>query len=162
MELCAILTSRHISTIRSPFSRQLITCNFSSVPIFFHQFSTWIALGDADLCFSLLLVRKANAVEEQTKWDTAYITNIITPYTWLMVWQWCHFLLASYRRYEWPWIAYANLHLSKTCLVNSKSGVIFLALEWNCEKWELPVFTCDKKTVTIMVGTEPRKSLKRG
>jgi hypothetical protein len=41
--------------------------NFSSILIVFCQFLTWTALGDADLCFSLILVRKANAfVEEQT------------------------------------------------------------------------------------------------
>jgi hypothetical protein len=65
-----ILTSRHISRIRSPFSRQLIAGNLSSVPIFFRQFFTWIAIDHGDICFSLLLVRKANAVEEQTKRDT--------------------------------------------------------------------------------------------
>jgi len=37
------------------------------VPIVFHQFFTQIALGDVDLCFSLMLVTDANAVEEQTK-----------------------------------------------------------------------------------------------
>jgi hypothetical protein len=42
-------------------------CNFSSIPIVFHQFFTWIAPGDADLGFSLILVRKANAVEQKTK-----------------------------------------------------------------------------------------------
>jgi hypothetical protein len=41
--------------------------NFSSVLIVFCQFFTWIAQGDADLSFSLILVRKANAVEEKTK-----------------------------------------------------------------------------------------------
>jgi hypothetical protein len=41
--------------------------NFSSMPIVFHRFFTWLALGDADLCFSLILVRKASAVEEKTK-----------------------------------------------------------------------------------------------
>jgi hypothetical protein len=45
-------------------------CNFSSILIVFHQFFTWIALGDADLHFSLILVRKANAVDEETKWAT--------------------------------------------------------------------------------------------
>jgi hypothetical protein len=50
-----------------PFSYQLTTCNFSTVPIAFHQFFTWIALCDADLCFPLILARKANAVEEETK-----------------------------------------------------------------------------------------------
>jgi len=49
------------------FSRLLITSNISSVPIVFHQFFTQIALGDVDLCFSLMLVTDANAVEEQTK-----------------------------------------------------------------------------------------------
>jgi hypothetical protein len=42
-------------------------CNFSSVLIVFRQFFTLILLGDADLRFSLILVRKANAVEAQTK-----------------------------------------------------------------------------------------------
>jgi hypothetical protein len=41
--------------------------NFSSVPIVFRPFFIWIALGDADLRFSLMLVRKANAVGEETK-----------------------------------------------------------------------------------------------
>jgi hypothetical protein len=35
--------------------------------IVFRRFFTWIALGDAGLCFSLILVRKASAVEEGTK-----------------------------------------------------------------------------------------------
>jgi hypothetical protein len=35
--------------------------------IVFHQFFTWIALGDADLRFSLMFARKANATEEQTR-----------------------------------------------------------------------------------------------
>jgi hypothetical protein len=45
----------------------LITCNFSLLPIVFRQFFAWIALGDADLRFSLALVRKASVAEEQTK-----------------------------------------------------------------------------------------------
>jgi hypothetical protein len=56
-----------MSTIRSRFSSRLIACNFSSILIAFRRFLTWIALGDADLGFSLKLVRKANAVEEETK-----------------------------------------------------------------------------------------------
>jgi hypothetical protein len=56
-----------MSTILSPFSSLLITCNFSSVLIAFCQFYTWMALGDADLHSCLLLVRQANAVEEETK-----------------------------------------------------------------------------------------------
>jgi ABC-type glycerol-3-phosphate transport system permease component len=57
----------YVSTVRSPFSSRLIAYNFSSIPIAFRRFITWIALGDADLCFSLILVRKANAVEVETK-----------------------------------------------------------------------------------------------
>jgi hypothetical protein len=70
-----------MSTIRSPFSGRLITSNFSSVLIVCCQFFTWIALGDVDICFSLILVRKANAVEEEAKLPHGYITNIINPYT---------------------------------------------------------------------------------
>ena len=48
------------------FLIQLITSNFSSVLIVFRPFFTSIVLGDADLHFSLMLVTKANAVEEET------------------------------------------------------------------------------------------------
>jgi len=54
-----------MSTIRSPFSTQLITSNFSS-KIVFLLFFTWIALGDVDLLLSLILVTKSNAFEEAT------------------------------------------------------------------------------------------------
>jgi hypothetical protein len=40
--------------------------NFSSLPMTFCQFFTWIALDDADLRFSLI----ANAGEEETQWAT--------------------------------------------------------------------------------------------
>ena len=39
---------------------------FSLILIVFHQFSSWITLDDVDLCFSLNLVTKANAVEGGT------------------------------------------------------------------------------------------------
>jgi len=39
---------------------------FSLILIVFHQFSSWITLDDVDLCFSLILVTKANAVEGGT------------------------------------------------------------------------------------------------
>jgi len=55
-----------MSTICSPFSSQLISSNFSSIPIVFQQFFTWIALGDADLHFSLILATKANIAEGGT------------------------------------------------------------------------------------------------
>jgi len=65
-QLWANLTLQHTSTIHSPFLSQLITYNFSSILIALHQYFTWIALSDADLCFSLILVIKANAVEGGT------------------------------------------------------------------------------------------------
>ena len=55
-------------TICSHFSSWLITSNFSSVTIFFRQFFTWIAVGDVDLRFSLMLIRKDNAVQVETNW----------------------------------------------------------------------------------------------
>ena len=60
------LILRHMSIIRSPFSIWLITSNFSSILIVFQWFFTWIALGEADLCFSLILVTKANTLEGGT------------------------------------------------------------------------------------------------
>jgi hypothetical protein len=59
-----------MATIHSPFSSPLIISNFSSLPIVFHRFFTWIALSDVDLHFSLMLIRGANAVEEATKFAT--------------------------------------------------------------------------------------------
>ena len=41
--------------------------NSSSIPTAFLQFFSWIALGDFDLNFSFMLVRKANGFEEETK-----------------------------------------------------------------------------------------------
>jgi len=38
--------------------------NFSSILIVVHQFFTCIALGDADLCFSLMFGPKANDDDE--------------------------------------------------------------------------------------------------
>jgi hypothetical protein len=40
--------------------------NFSSLLIVFRRMFTWIALGDAGLRFSLILLRKANAVKGGT------------------------------------------------------------------------------------------------
>jgi len=44
------------------------------------------------------LVRKANALEEETRWAHDYINNIINPYTWQMLWQGRHFRLVSSTR----------------------------------------------------------------
>lgn len=65
MLLLVSLTLWHISIIHSFFSRQLITSNFSSILTVFCRFFTWIAVGDVDLHFSPMLVRKAYAVEEE-------------------------------------------------------------------------------------------------
>jgi hypothetical protein len=53
-------------TIHVPFSSWLITSDFSETPIAFCQLFICIVLGDVDLCFSVMLVRKANAVEQET------------------------------------------------------------------------------------------------
>ena len=65
-QLWANLTSQHMSTIHSVFLSWLMTSNFSSIPIFLHQFFTWMALSYVDLCFPLILIIKANAVEGGT------------------------------------------------------------------------------------------------
>jgi hypothetical protein len=46
--------------------------NVSSILIVFRGVFTRIALGDADLRFSLMLIRQADAVEEKTK-STAWL-----------------------------------------------------------------------------------------
>jgi hypothetical protein len=56
-----------MSPIHLPFSSQLITSNFSSVWNVVHRFFAWIALGDVDFHFSFILIRKANAVAEETR-----------------------------------------------------------------------------------------------
>ena len=56
----------HMSTIYSSFTSQLITSHFSSILIVFYQFFTGISLGDLDLFFCRVLVRKADGVEEET------------------------------------------------------------------------------------------------
>jgi len=55
-----------MSTIRSPFTCRHSKSNFSSILLVFHRFFAWIAPSDVDFCFSLMSVRKANAVEEET------------------------------------------------------------------------------------------------
>jgi len=54
-------------TLHSPSLGQLIVSNFSSVPMAFHWFFIWIALGDLDLHFLLVLLSKVSSVEEGTK-----------------------------------------------------------------------------------------------
>jgi len=59
------LALRHMSTFRSPFSSRLITSNFFLILIYLAVFFTFIALDDGYLCFSLILVRKASAVDRK-------------------------------------------------------------------------------------------------
>jgi len=49
---------------------------FSLIPIVFHQFFTWIALGDVDLHFSL----NGNADKRKLNEPCDYITSVINPY----------------------------------------------------------------------------------
>jgi len=55
---------------------RLFTSNLSSITIVFRRFFTWIALGDVDLRFSLMLII-ANAVEEEINESRDYINNVI-------------------------------------------------------------------------------------
>jgi len=48
-------------------SSWLITSNFPRVLIVFCQFFTWIAQGDVDVHFSLMIARKANTVGAETR-----------------------------------------------------------------------------------------------
>jgi len=50
------------------FQVGFIASNFYSVPVICCWYFTWIALGDVDLCFSLMVVRTPSVVEEETKW----------------------------------------------------------------------------------------------
>jgi hypothetical protein len=64
--LWASLTLWNMSTIFSHIASQLITSNLSWVLIVFRWFFTWLALSDGDIRFSLTLIRKFNAEEEET------------------------------------------------------------------------------------------------
>jgi len=55
-----------MSKIRSHFASQLITSNLPSVLIVFRRFFAWLALSDVNISFSLALIRKVKAEEEET------------------------------------------------------------------------------------------------
>jgi hypothetical protein len=59
------LTLGHMTTIRSPFRSRLSTYNFSLTLTVFRRFFTWIALGDVNLCLTLILVPTVNAVIQE-------------------------------------------------------------------------------------------------
>ena len=113
MLLWGSLTLWHMSTVHSPFLR-LITSNFSSIQIVFHWVFTWIALGAVDLCFSFILVRKANHQHNQF----IYMTDGVTVTS----------LSASLLQK----ISTAMDHLWKIMLKQN-------CTKRNCVKWDLPV-----------------------
>ena len=63
-----------MSTIRT-CSSHLVASTFSSVMNVVRRFCTWIAPSDVGLCVSLILVRKANAIEE----GTTSATSLLSP-----------------------------------------------------------------------------------
>ena len=83
-----------MSAIHSTFWSWLITSNFFSIPTVFHQFFVWTALGDADLCFSLILVTKANGDEGETT-SAMWLYTQHNQSLHMTVCQWHNFLLAS-------------------------------------------------------------------
>jgi hypothetical protein len=137
-----------MSTIHSAFTNQLI--GLISIPIVFGRFFSWIALGDVYLFLTHVGKKSQCCRRENSEWHIqyhtcdvdwinwtelnsiqlkvhelhGYITNIIHPYIWLMVWLWHHILLACYRRYVWTWITYAKSHSTVNCHMYSRSGVI--------------------------------------
>ena len=65
----AVMSKSNITAyVNSSFTFLMLACYvcFSSIIIVFHQFSSWITLDDVDICFSLILVTKADAVEGGT------------------------------------------------------------------------------------------------
>jgi hypothetical protein len=68
-----------MSTIYSAFQVQLIISNFFSTLIV-HQFFTWIALGDLELHFSPMLVRKAKLLKIKLHELRADIINVTNPH----------------------------------------------------------------------------------
>jgi hypothetical protein len=77
--LWASVTLHHTSAIPSLLQ---LTCNFSSVLIVCCWFLTWVALDDVHLCFSLMLIRKPNAVEEEGTWAASFYYSIIHTHDW--------------------------------------------------------------------------------
>jgi len=82
MLVCGSPTLQHVSAICSLFSSQLNTSNFSSVLM---SFTDAIALGGGETYFSLMLLIKVNAVQEETKWAMWLYHQLINPYTGLTV-----------------------------------------------------------------------------
>jgi len=124
-----------MSTICSPLSSQLIISNISLILTIFQWFFTGIELGDVDWWFSLMLVRKANAVDEETKWamslyhqhkQSIHMTNGVTvmPLTASLL-----------QKIVRPKKVYVKSCYTENYHVNLKSDVNFqVVLTWNCAK----------------------------
>ena len=142
----AVMNKSNLMTyanICSCFPSWLITSNFSSVTIFFHQFFTWISLGDVDWHFSLMLVRKDSALQVATKWAV-----------WL-----CHHCNQSIHMTDRVTVSSLTFSLQKISVatdlllqiaLNWKLSLIFekwfkflSRLKWYHVKRDLPVFICD-------------------
>jgi len=54
--------SNIMAYVNNSFTFFKLVCYVSSLLIVFHRFFMWIALDHVELCFSLVLVTKANAV----------------------------------------------------------------------------------------------------
>jgi len=57
--------SNILAYVNSSFNFFMFASNYSLLLIVFRLYFTWVALDDVDLHFSLMVVRKANAVEEE-------------------------------------------------------------------------------------------------
>jgi len=77
------------------FLRLACYVRFSAVPVVSHRFFICTALHDVDHVVQCIFVPKANADEGEVHEPCNYMNNVTNPYTWLMVSQWHHFLLAS-------------------------------------------------------------------
>jgi hypothetical protein len=98
-----------------------------------------------------------------------YITNVIKPHTWLMVWEWCHFLLASNTNvvtdrlcqivFDWKLlhIFYAKSPYTENYSINWKSGINFQvmlkcnSIKRNGIKKDLPEY--EKKPLALYSST---------
>ena len=122
--------------------------NFSSVLIIFHQFFTWISLGDKDFCFSPMLVRTANAFEEENKWVTWLYHQCSNHFIHTTDGVTVTSLPASLlQKINEPTDHLCQVTLNQKCLhkfekwCKSSSCVKAKSHIGNCIKWDLPVIT---------------------
>ena len=127
-----------------------ITYNFSSILMIFCWFFTWIALGDVDWHFSLMLLSKTSGVEEETTWtkwlhqckQSKHVTNCVTVMS----------LSASLNHK----ISVAMGHLCQIVL-NQKSSHKFK--KWHKFSSRVKVKSCKKKSHAMRYACEREVSL---